>query len=111
MTVGVRTISATELLALESRAARWLEEHAPPHMRALATGPAILFAHIGMNSIYTGLMQEGIALLCISVIMLLALRSLRLGLLSLVPNLVPTIAAFGAWGLLYGKPGAAWSSR
>jgi predicted RND superfamily exporter protein len=72
-------------------------------MRALATGPAVLFAHLGMNSIYTGLMQEGIALLFISLVMLGALRSIKFGLVSLVPNVVPALAAFGAWGLLYGK--------
>jgi predicted RND superfamily exporter protein len=56
-----------------------------------------------MNSIYTGLMQEGVATLFISLVMLVALRSAKIGLLSLVPNIVPAIAAFGAWGLLYGK--------
>jgi len=103
MVVGVRTLPAAELIALEQRATEWLEANAPPSMRALATGPAILFAHIGMNSIYTGLMQEAIAILLISFVMLGALRAVKIGLLSLVPNIVPAIAAFGAWGLLYGK--------
>jgi predicted RND superfamily exporter protein len=48
-------------------------------------------------------MQEGVAILCISLVMLAALRSIKIGLLSLIPNVVPAIAAFGAWGLLYGK--------
>ena len=103
MVVGVRTLPAAELIALEQRATDWLAAHAPPSMRALATGPAILFAHIGMSSIYTGLMQEAIAILLISFVMLGALRAVRIGLLSLVPNIVPAIAAFGAWGLLFGK--------
>jgi predicted RND superfamily exporter protein len=103
MVVGIRTISAAELLALEQRADAWLKRHAPPDMWALATGPAVLFAHIGMNSIYTGLLQEGVALLFISLVMLGALRSIRLGVLSLIPNVVPAVAAFGAWGLLYGQ--------
>jgi hypothetical protein len=32
-----------------------------------------------------------------------ALRSLRLGAISLVPNLLPAGLAFGAWGLLVGE--------
>jgi predicted RND superfamily exporter protein len=102
MTVGVRTIPARELIALEERADRWLQEHAPRYMRALPTGPAVLFAHMGMNSIYTGLAQELVALVLISLLMLAALRSIRLGLVTLVPNVVPAAASFGVWGLLYG---------
>ena len=103
MVVGVRTIPAKEMLQLEERAAQWLQGNAPSQMRALATGPAVLFAHIGMNSIYTGLQQEIVATVLISVLLLVALRSLRIGLLSLVPNIVPAAAAFGLWGLLYGR--------
>jgi predicted RND superfamily exporter protein len=36
-------------------------------------------------------------------VLLFALRSIRIGLLSLVPNLAPALAAFGFWGLVYGK--------
>lgn len=103
MVVGIRTIPARQLIALEQRAARWLEQHAPAHMRALPTGPAVLFAHMGMNSIYTGLAQEVVALVLISLLMLGALRSIKLGLVTLVPNVVPAVAAFGVWGLLQGQ--------
>lgn len=103
MTVGVRTIPARELIALEQRADQWLQEHAPQYMRALPTGPAVLFAHMGMNSIYTGLAQELAALVLISILMLGALRSIRLGLVTLVPNIVPAVASFGVWGLLQGQ--------
>ena len=36
-------------------------------------------------------------------VLILALRSFRLGLLSLVPNLLPAGLAFGLWGLLVGE--------
>lgn len=103
MVVGVRTIPAKELIELEDRASAWLDRHAPSYMHALPTGPAVLFAHMGMNSIYTGLAQEAVALLFISLLMLAALRSWKLGLISLVPNIVPAAAAFGAWGLIEGR--------
>ncbi len=45
------------------------------------------------------------ALLLISAVLTLALRSVRLGLVSLVPNLMPVFMAFGAWGLLVGRVG------
>ena len=45
------------------------------------------------------------AILAIAVIMVLALRSVGLGLLSLVPNGLPILATFGAWALLVGEVG------
>jgi hypothetical protein len=49
------------------------------------------------------------ALVLISLILVIALRSLRIGLISLVPNLVPAGMAFGLWGLLVGQVGLALS--
>ena len=48
-------------------------------------------------------------LLAISAILLVALRSLRLGLISIVPNLLPAILGFGVWGLTVGKVGLSLS--
>jgi hypothetical protein len=39
----------------------------------------------------------------VSVIMIVALRSWRMGLISLVPNLTPAFMAFGLWGLFGGE--------
>ena len=46
-----------------------------------------------------------LALVLISFILILALRSLRIGFLSLAPNLIPAALAFGAWGLMVGEIG------
>ena len=44
-----------------------------------------------------------LAVFLISGVILLALRNVRLGILSLVPNLLPAGLAFGLWGLLVGQ--------
>ena len=46
-----------------------------------------------------------IALVLISLILIFALRSLKLGLVSLIPNLAPAAMGFGLWGMLYGQVG------
>ena len=46
-----------------------------------------------------------IAIAAIAVILMLALQSFRLGLLSLIPNGLPILATFGAWALLVGEVG------
>ncbi|WP_428101156.1 MMPL family transporter [Candidatus Rariloculus sp.] len=42
-------------------------------------------------------------------ILLAALRSIRMGLISLVPNFVPGLMGFGIWGLFVGEVGLALS--
>jgi len=46
-----------------------------------------------------------LALLSISFILIVALKSVRAGLISLVPNLVPAAVALGIWGYLVGEVG------
>ena len=50
-----------------------------------------------------------LALVLISAILTLALRSIKLGLISLLPNLAPAIMAFGVWGITVGQVGLAVS--
>ncbi len=45
------------------------------------------------------------ALVLISGILIFALRSFRLGLVSMIPNLVPAFMAFGIWGMIVGQVG------
>lgn len=55
------------------------------------------------------LLGTTVALVLISMILILALRSLRIGLISLVPNLIPAGMAFGLWGIMVGQVGLALS--
>ncbi len=109
MVVTLRTISTNDFLALERRAATWLENHAPALARAEASGPNMMFAHIGKRNILAMLEGTTLALVGISMLLILAFRSLRIGLLSLVPNLVPAAMGFGIWGLMVGEVGLALS--
>lgn len=108
--VTLHTISANKMLALEQRADDWLKLNAPPYMRAIGTGPAIIFAHIGASSIQSGVFQELAAMGIISVLMMLITRSLRIGSLTMVPNVVPAAMAFGIWGVIDGRVNMALST-
>ena len=55
------------------------------------------------------LLGTTLALIVISFILVLALRSARIGLLSLAPNLIPAGMAFGLWGMLVGQVGMSLS--
>ena len=104
MTVFLQSLSSNELLAMEDRAQQWLAENAP-HMQSAGASPSIMFAYIGQRNILSMLTGTSIALVLISLILVFALRSLKIGLISLIPNIAPAAMGFGLWGLLYGQVG------
>jgi len=73
------------------------------------SSPNIMFAHITGRNIKSMLVGTTTALVLISLILIVALRSLKLGLISMVPNLVPAALAFGLWGIVVGQIGLAIS--
>ena len=109
MTVTAKTLSSREVLALNARAEAWLDGNAPHIVRADSSGPALMFAHIGQRNIRAMLLGTIIAFLGVSVVLIATLRSLRIGLVSLVPNFVPGVMGFGIWGLTVGEVGLALS--
>lgn len=98
--VTMTRISQRELLAAAARIEAWMGRNLPPAMHARAAGPSIMFARISERNVRSMLTGTVLALVLVSVLLAAAFASLRLGLVSLVPNLVPIAMAFGAWGLL-----------
>ena len=107
--VVLHSISSNRVLEMEAQAQQWLRDHAPAAMQAHGASPTIMFSHIGERNIRSMLMGTTVALLLISLVLVFALRSLRIGLVSMIPNLVPAAMAFGLWGLLVGQVGLALS--
>jgi len=108
-TATLQTMSSNELLALERRAAQWLEANAPNIVNPEGSGGSLMFAHIGKRNIISMLVGTTLALIGISFILMLALRSVKIGLISMIPNLVPAAMGFGLWGLLVGEVGLSLS--
>ena len=104
LTVFLDSLSSNELLAMEGRAQAWLTEYAP-HMQSHGASPSLMFAYIGQRNIKSMLLGTSVALVLISLILIFALRSVKIGLISLIPNLAPAAMGFGLWGLLYGQVG------
>jgi hypothetical protein len=102
LVASVSNQASRELIALERRARAWLDANAPG-MAGPGTGVSVIFAHLGQDNIYS--MMEGalVSALLISLTMILSLRSLKFGIVSLVPNLLPAAIAYGIWGLAVGQ--------
>ncbi|TNF86836.1 MAG: RND transporter [Gammaproteobacteria bacterium] len=109
MTVMLHNMTTKTVLALEQRAQAWLRDNAPESMQNDGASPTIMFSHIGERNIKSMLLGTTIALILISAILIFALRSLKIGMLSLIPNLIPAALAFGAWGIAVGQVGLALS--
>jgi len=108
LTATLETVSTKDMLRIEREAFEWMEANTPT-IASLATGPTVMFSHIGMRNIISMLSGTAIALVLISLILVFALKSIKFGALSLIPNLAPALMAFGAWGLLVGEVGLAVS--
>ncbi len=96
--------SSADLRELNSRAERWLKDNYPA-LHAPGSGLSMVFAYISERNINSMLFGSLLALVLISFILVFALRSLKFGLISLIPNLVPAGMALGLWGYLSGEVG------
>ncbi|MXZ73387.1 MAG: MMPL family transporter [Acidobacteria bacterium] len=97
-----------ELRELDARAQSWLDANAPG-LAGEASGLSVMFAHVSQRSIDSMLGSTIAAMALISFLLIFVFRSVRLGLLSLVPNFLPAIMSFGVWGYLVGNVGIAAS--
>ena len=103
MVVYVKRTDSAQLLALDARAHEWIKTNTPSLGVAAGTGVDMMFAHINHRNIRGLLKGMVMALVLISLVLIVALRSLRLGMLSLITNLAPGALAYGTWAIINGR--------
>ncbi len=109
VSVTLDNVSSEDIRMTAARGENWLKENVPPAMQTEGSGAAVMFAHVADSNIKSMLVGTALAFVLISLSMVIALRSLRIGLISLVPNIVLAAMAFGLWGMLVGQVGLAAS--
>ncbi len=103
LTVRLRNSSSQQMISFEQTVNTWLAVEQPQTIAVNYSSPAVVFSHIGANSINSLLKGAMLAMLIISLALVLVFRSVRIGLVSLIPNILPIAAAFGVWNLLSGE--------
>lgn len=103
--VIVGNISSRELRDLKRRGEEWLATNSPPAMHSTGSGVPIIFSFISQRNVQSMFVGTSIALVLISGCLFVALRSFKVGLISLLPNLMPPIYAFGIWAAIVGEVG------
>jgi len=100
--VSMSYAGSDELLAMDKKAMNWLKVNAHAIKVVPATGLGLVFAHIADRNITGLLLGTLLALVGISIVLMLVLKSFKYGLISLVPNIIPATMAYGLWGLTFG---------
>ena len=104
----LETLSTDQMLVFEQRARDWISKNTSD-INMVASSPAVIFSHLAVRNIYSMIVGTLAALALISVILIFALRSFKLGLISLIPNLTPIGVAFGVWAIFDSEIGLALS--
>ncbi len=104
----LQTLSTKQMLDIVERTREWLTNNTR-NMSFVISSPAVIFTHLAMRNINSMLVGSIAALIVISIILVFALRSIKLGLISLIPNLAPIGVAFGIWAIFVSEIGIALS--
>ncbi len=104
VTVSVKSMSSKEKIDLDDRSRAWLQQNAPS-METGATGISIVGSHSIQRNIENMLQGTFVAMAIVSLLLFAIFRSIRLGLVSLIPNFLPAAMAMGLWGYLVGEVG------
>jgi predicted RND superfamily exporter protein len=100
--IRVKNQKAQQLINLEKRGQDWLAIHAP-ELKSPGSSVSMMFAHIGQRNIHSMLSGSLLALILVTLTLLIALKSFKYGMISLLPNALPAGMAFGLWGIFVGE--------
>jgi predicted RND superfamily exporter protein len=103
LTATLKDMSTKSIRAFKIRSENWLKENTPSYMHTESTSPIIMFSYISEQNIDSMNKGNTIALVLISFCIMIALKSVRIGFISLIPNIVPIIMGFGIWGIMIGQ--------
>ncbi len=99
VTAVIKGQKAQQLIDIEKRIASWLNQNMA-NLKSPGTGISLMFAHLGQRNINSMVAGSILALVLVTLTLIIALRSLKFGLISLIPNTLPAVTAFGIWGVI-----------
>ena len=108
LVVVTKNAWSRDIRELDKRAQVWLRANVPTFAHE-GSGLSVVFAHLSLRNINSMLRGTITAMALISFVLIWIFKSVRIGLLSLLPNFIPAIMSFGLWGYLVGHVGIASS--
>lgn len=105
--VTFTNVETKDFLESNTKIETWLRENTPEFMHTLGSSPAIMFSHITERNVKAMVWGTLLAFLLITTVLIISLKNFKYGIISLLPNLIPTTLAFGIWSLVVGRAGFA----
>lgn len=105
VSVTLGDVSSLYMRQFGSDAQAWLAANQPEAMHSQPSGVTLIFAFLTERNVVSMIKGTGLAFLLISAVLMISLRSLRMGLISLAPNIIPAVIVFGIWTIIYGEVG------
>jgi hypothetical protein len=91
------------VVEFRQRIESWQQDNLPEYMRYVGTSYTTIWTELIKDALRFSIEGAMLALLLISMIMMVVFRSVKYGLISLIPNLLPAAIGFGFWKLYSGE--------
>jgi len=101
LTVTARDLTSRQMRQLDMRVSQKLREMKLIEPDESGTGIPLMFANLSERNIKSMLTGILFALIVVSIVLTLSFKSVTLGLISFVVNVLPIILGFGIWGWFY----------
>ncbi len=101
--VSLPSTDTMDLIQLQLRAQAWQRDNMPEYMYFSGESLAVMWAYLGQEAIIDGLKGALLALALISLILAIVFKSVKYGLISLIPNLLPAGVGYGIWAVINGQ--------
>jgi len=98
MEARMRAIGTTQGALLEERVREYLQEHMSEFFEYKLTGNVVLLGKIAKSLVQEQAQSFAFAFAAILIVIILIFRSVPLGLLAAIPNLIPILAVYGIMG-------------
>lgn len=102
LSFSFKNISSVEMRDFATRSENWQKQNLPEYMFSKATGPNILFNYISERNIRSMIWGTIVSTLTTCILIAFLFKSLRIGIISLLPNITPILVSMGIWALIIG---------
>lgn len=95
--------NSKRIIEVVDKIRHWLDSNNHHFAEPVIGSPSVMFAHISKSNIDSMLKGTSVTFMIITLSLMIALRSVKLGALSIISNVLPALFAFGLWALLIAK--------
>lgn len=100
--VAFPSIDSIKMIELTARFEKYIRENLPEYMYYPGTSLSVMWAHLGSEVLVSSLKGVFLVLLLISLILIFIFKSVRYGIISIIPNIFPMGIGYGIWYLYNG---------